>query len=276
MSDLWWRELGGSGETLVVVHGYTGSSDDFAHVAGPLTSDHRVVLVDQLGHGRSPRRDVYSLRLLSDALIDFLEALPATAGTGSAGRVHLLGHSMGGRTVLPIAVERPDLVRSLILMDTWADQPERDPWGQALYELLDQPDGDAIDALATFEGPPSPEGDLIAERWGESWVAAHDAYNSQVDPLAVVQLGREVFGSSVSLLRDATRVGCPTTVLRGEHDRAFVGPSDRLVSHIPAARLVIIEGAYHSPQLTHPDEWVAAIRTHLVWAGGIRIGRRTP
>jgi len=256
VSDLAWADLGGGGPIFVLVHGYTGSSEDFAHVVGPLTEVRRVVLVDQLGHGNSARRDRYNLRMLSDALIEFIEFEIGEP-------VDLLGHSMGGRTALPVALERPDFVRSLILMDTWADPPERDGHAVHFAALLDQADDDAMQAVRTYVEPPSPEAALIEHRWGADWVKTHEDHNAHVDPLAVIHLGRDVFGPDISLLRDAVGLTMPTTVLRGEFDLALIGPSDRLVSHIPNADLVVIDGAYHSPQLTHPEAWQAAILHHL-------------
>ena len=249
-------DLGGAGPPFVLVHGYTGSSDDFAHVVEPLTASRRVILVDQLGHGDSPRRDEYSFRMLTESLIDFLLEIVGEP-------VDLLGHSMGGRTVLPIAVERPALLRSLVLMDTWADPPDRSERLRGYAELLDLPEDEAIDALRHYQEPPTPEAALIENVWGSAWVEANEAASGRVDPVAVVHLGREVFGERVSLLRDATNVICPTTVLVGELDLVFIGPSERLASHIPGAELVVLNGAYHSPQLTHPAAWVAALERHL-------------
>lgn len=256
MSDLVWDDYGGAGPPLVLVHGFTGSRREFAHVAGSLRDLRRILAVDQLGHGDSPQRERYSLRVLTNALIEFIRDQVGEP-------VDLLGHSMGGRTVLPIPIERPQLVRSLILMDTWADAVDRDHRTSELHEILDRPDDLALQALATYAEPRSPETDLVEERWGSEWVTTLDAHCRRVDPLAVVHLGREVFGESASLLADAARIDCPTTILVGEWDDPFLGPSERLAAQIPHANVVVIEGAYHSPQLTHPEEWVAAVRRHL-------------
>ncbi len=69
------------------------------------------------------------------------------------------------------------------------------------------------------------------------------------------------------LLEDCARISAPTTVICGEHDAPLVGPSARLAATPPNARLVTIAGAYHSPQLTHPEEWTDAVEAHLAWVG---------
>ncbi len=79
---------------------------------------------------------------------------------GFAEPVDLLGHSMGGRTILPIAIERPDLVHSLILMDTWADQNERDSETEQLATVFSLPQEEALAALDELWSVLGPEKDL--------------------------------------------------------------------------------------------------------------------
>ena len=81
----------------------------------------RVVTLDQRGHGSSTKTGTlegYTIEQLADDLAAFLDAV-------SDGPVDLLGHSMGGRVVMTMVLARPELVRSLILMDTsaWSFQP---------------------------------------------------------------------------------------------------------------------------------------------------------
>ena len=64
----------------------------------------------------------------------------------------LLGHSMGGRVVLPVAIERPELLRSLILMDTWADTPDDAAGLDDMAALLAMPE---VEAVAAWERRPA-------------------------------------------------------------------------------------------------------------------------
>jgi pimeloyl-ACP methyl ester carboxylesterase len=56
---------------------------------------------------------------------------------------------------------------------------------------------------------------------------------------------------------------CGVTVIVGANDHPFVDQSSELVSLMKGSRLVVIDGAYHSPQLTHPEEWRKAVEDHL-------------
>lgn len=253
------HEVGGSGPTFALVHGFTGSSRDFADVAPQLTDLRTVVLIDQLGHGASPHSDVYSYDRLTDALVATLEALP--------GPVDILGHSLGGRTVLPIAYRRPELVRSLIVMDGWADQPDRGEPGRELAAAL-AAGVDVEDALAAFEeSRGNGETDLLIAGRGLVWHNGRIAANAAgFDKRAYAQLAPLVFVAGENVLARCSAIDCQTTIIVGEHDAPFLGPCRRLAERIPRAQLVTIPGAYHSPQLTHPAEWLSAVRAHLVHA----------
>ncbi len=260
MSDLRLNSASiGEGTPFVIVHGYTGSSADFAHLAPEFADLRRVVLVDQLGHGESPRVGTYTYDVLTDALVGFIrdELEPP---------VDLLGHSLGGRVTLPIAIHHPELVRSLVLMDTWADQPDRGEYAADLAAVYDLPDDGQLAALNEVDAArPDPERPLIDAEHSEEWETSRRAVNTaRLDPEAVRQLGRFLFVSAPSVLAEAAQVRCPTTVIVGEYDEALLAASERIAATIPRAQLTQIIGGYHSPQLTHPHEWVMAVRRHLV------------
>jgi pimeloyl-ACP methyl ester carboxylesterase len=149
-------------------------------------------------------------------------------------------------------------------MDTWADTIDDEAGPDNMEALLALPDADAAAAWRRRpREPPTAETDLIVAEWGQDWLDTHFAYNNQVDPLAVIQLAREFHADPRSLLAATGAIRFPTTVLVGELDGQFVGPSRKMAATIPGAELVMIGGAYHSPQLTHPEEWRSAVRRHL-------------
>ncbi|MFF2846726.1 alpha/beta fold hydrolase [Streptomyces sp. NPDC058001] len=87
--------------TVVLAHGWTCSTAFWARQVRDLAADHRVVVYDQRGHGRSPAPtgpDGYSTRALAD---DLMAVLDATLAPG--GKAVLVGHSMGGMTVMAAA-----------------------------------------------------------------------------------------------------------------------------------------------------------------------------
>src|SRR5580698_6095192 len=142
--ELDWRQYGdreSDQPTLVLCHGYTGSLTDFSLQAEQLAADtrRRVVSLTQRGHGDSTRcgnLESYSFDILTDDLITFIEQ-------SSPGRpVELLGHSMGGRVALGVVLARPDLINSLILMDTsaWSFVPENEKIRTLIAKFMDRLD----------------------------------------------------------------------------------------------------------------------------------------
>jgi len=107
--ELHYNEFG-SGQPLIILHGLFGMSDNFASIAGELSRNYRVFTVDQRNHGRSGHSAVFNYEAMSDDLLSFLDQ----RGLESA---HLLGHSMGGKTVMQFAFDYPEKVDRLIVAD---------------------------------------------------------------------------------------------------------------------------------------------------------------
>lgn len=252
--DIEWEVHGEGPRTLLMVHGFTGARSDFEGHFAELARDRRIVAADHRGHGGSTNTGdpaTYTLEVLADDLIGFLEA-------EADGAVDMLGHSMGGMIALRLALRRPDLVRSLILMDT-AAEPPGGPVPENLRGLVEEHGLRRVIELAAR----TPERELFAQIKGDAWVD-RDAERrlSAMDPEAFLALLPCVFQCE-SLLPRLGEIRCPTTVLVGSHDASFVLPSKRMADAIEGAQLDVIEGAYHSPQHTHPDAWRASVRTHL-------------
>jgi pimeloyl-ACP methyl ester carboxylesterase len=267
--DLAWSERGSSPAgtpTLVLCHGYTGSSHDFALQVEALAVDRRVVTLDQRGHGHSTRTgrlDGYTIEQLSADLTAFVEAV-------GDGPVDLLGHSMGGRVVMGLVLARPDLVRSLLLMDTsaWSFLPPDKEIRDLVHGFIDAFDpAGGMPATLSMGGP---EDSLIEANTPEEWRKEKDDIFFGMDAYAVKALGSVLMGDvaddDASLRAKLPSISCPTTVIVGEHDHPLVDQAAELASEVADGRVTVIPGAYHSPQLTHAAAWRSALEAHLAWA----------
>ncbi len=108
--ELFYREKGGTGEPLIILHGLYGSGDNWMSIAQELASKYRVYLIDQRNHGRSPHADDMSYDALADDLNDFIEK-------HSLGNVNITGHSMGGKAAMRFAQKHPEKVSKLVIVD---------------------------------------------------------------------------------------------------------------------------------------------------------------
>ena len=100
----------GSGPPLVILHGLFGSLDNWFSIAKELVEHYTLYLVDQRNHGDSPHSTEWNYGVMVEDLLELLDA----EGLDS---VYLMGHSMGGKTVMNFAVQYPERVSKLIVGD---------------------------------------------------------------------------------------------------------------------------------------------------------------
>lgn len=129
-SELYYRERG-RGFPLIILHGFLGMSDNWMSIARALSDCRRVVLVDLPNHGRSPR--IKSLRIseMAERIIDLLDHL----GIQSA---DWLGHSLGGKIAMYIALRWPERVRRLIVVDIAPKEYPPAPIHQKILDTMVQ------------------------------------------------------------------------------------------------------------------------------------------
>src|SRR5262245_5965079 len=129
------EEAGSSERAFVLVHGFTGSRDDFREHVPELARLGRTLALDQRGHGgttNSGRAADYTLDGLVADLAGAFDAL-------GIARADLLGHSLGGMVALRFALAHPERLSSLVLMDTSARPmplPIPEPVRTALVKLV--------------------------------------------------------------------------------------------------------------------------------------------
>ena len=103
------RTLGESGPPVVFVHGLFGQGKNWTTIAKGLAGNHRVTLVDLPNHGHSPWTDRVDYLDMAELLAAELEH--------QGEPVTLVGHSMGGKVSMQLALRRPELLRALVVVD---------------------------------------------------------------------------------------------------------------------------------------------------------------
>lgn len=97
------------GVPLLIAHGLYGSARNWSVIARRLSDTRRVVCVDMRNHGHSPRMDTHDYPAMAEDLAEVIDHL--------GGKADVLGHSMGGKTSMVLALTRPDAIRRLIVAD---------------------------------------------------------------------------------------------------------------------------------------------------------------
>ncbi|MBU2710639.1 alpha/beta fold hydrolase [Zooshikella harenae] len=111
MLDLYYRHQGLQGNPpVVLLHGLFGSLENLGSVAKALAEEFSVYSVDLRNHGRSPHHEMMNYELMANDVIRFLDSLSLT-------QVMILGHSMGGKVAMEVALRAPDRISGLIVAD---------------------------------------------------------------------------------------------------------------------------------------------------------------
>lgn len=117
----------GQGEPIIILHGLFGMLDNWQTIARKLGEQYTVFIIDQRNHGKSPHHSEFDYPTMAEDLKCFMEQ-------NWIYRAHLIGHSMGGKTVMQFALEYPDMVDKLIVVDI---APKKYKGGhQTIFEAL--------------------------------------------------------------------------------------------------------------------------------------------
>jgi len=239
----------GDGPLVVFSHGFLMNHTMFAPQVEALRDAYRVVTYDERAHGAAEPEGQWSYWDMAGDVRAILDHLAVE-------RAVLAGMSQGGFLSMRAALLEPERVRALILIDTQAgvEDPEVLPLFEAMtadWEANGPAQGTLDYAATAILGPGADE-----EAWKELWASRPNHYAS---PAAHPLLTRE------DITERLGEISCPTLVIHGEADASIpVEKAQELVDRIPNARpLVVIPGAGHAANLTHPEVANPAIRDFL-------------
>jgi pimeloyl-ACP methyl ester carboxylesterase len=242
----------GSGPPLVLVHGAVSDGRLWEPQLAALSDEFTVVAWDEPGAGRSS--DVPS----GFGLEDYADCLAAVVEAVGLGAAHVGGLSWGGTVAMELYRRRPDLVRTLILVDTYAgwkgSLPEEEVRARlgAVEEMLAGPPSEFDATLpGLFAGDPPAEFVPLLER-----------IQADVRPASMwTQLSVMAEADMRDLL---PHVAVPTLLIWGDQDaRSPLTVAHQFEQAIRGAQLVVIPGCGHVSNLEQPDRFNDAVRDFL-------------
>lgn len=244
--------LGDEGPSIVFCHGLFGQGRNWTTVAKALADRHRVTLVDMPNHGRSDWTDTFSYVQMAESLAS---ALPAS----DSGHV-VVGHSMGGKTAMCLALLRPDLVQRLAVVDispvAYEGPSGFDDYVRAMRSLdLDTLSGRQAADAGMQELVPNPTirsfllQNLRRDGDGWRWQMNLDLLGDHLDDLAGwPELDRPPYDGPVMWLAGA------------ESDYVTDAYAPAMRRLFPQVRLVTVKKAGHWVHSEQPDTFITAIR----------------
>lgn len=247
---------GAGGPAVVLLHGWGAFKELWWSTMGALAPDYRCFALDMPGHGRSTLGGCRSLSDVAQRVADFC------ADTG-LDRVVLVGHSMGGSVAAELALERPDLVERLALVDPAIDAYKLPPYvriylaeryGWAAFRF-------SLEMARRF----SPIGQRVPHLHGGGWLLPwlrRSSYLSRHEPQGIRRLLKALvearLGPRLAGLKQ------PTLILTGQFDGLVPpGHSRMIAGAIPGAQFAIIPGALHNPMDERPAAFEAVLRAFL-------------
>ena len=263
----WYRVVGdpdGRHAPLLCLHGGPGSTHNYFAPLERLADERAVVVYDQVGCGRSQRRD--DIEWGVELFLRELAALRAHLGLE---RIHLLGTSWGGMLALEHALSGAGGVVSLILSSTLASSAE---WAAEAKRLRDELPPEVVAELDRYDREQAWD-DPGYERALEPFDGRH-FYRGETRPPELERMlaerdrkaYRAMWGPNEWTMTGALRdwdvrprlheIDVPTLVIRGRYDLCTDAIAATLVNGIRGAREVVLEESSHTPVLEETDRYL--------------------
>jgi pimeloyl-ACP methyl ester carboxylesterase len=235
------RDRPGPGRPVVLLHGLAGHAGEWDAVARRLSTRHRVVAVDQRGHGASERLpDDRSRAAYVTDVVAVLDQLGLDEPV-------LIGQSLGGHTAMLATAAHPDLVHALVLVEAGPGGPN---------PTVQKDIGGWLDSWPT----PFPSrraavdflgGGAVGEGWAAGLEERADGWWPRFDRDVMVDSLAE--NARCSYWEEWTRIACPTLVVLGQSGIIPAREIDDMLRLRPDAGAASVPGAGHDVHLERPD-----------------------
>jgi pimeloyl-ACP methyl ester carboxylesterase len=245
---------GDTGSRIVFLHGLFGQGRNWTQIAKALTPDHRSLLVDLPHHGRSAWSDGFDFLDIADQVSDVLS---------TDDPVTLVGHSMGGKVAMVLALRHPELMERLCVVDV---SPVAYPSGREFGGYIEAMQGLDLDAIGKREDAEAALTDAVPNQTVRSFLLQNlrrdgDSWRWQVNLDVLGEDLAEVAGWPGEQLSGLSPYDGPVLWIGGARSDyvqdEYAEPMDRLFPH---TRRVTIKNAGHWVHSEQPEVFVEVLR----------------
>ena len=244
-------EITGTGEPLLLIHGLGSSSRDWEYQVPVFAEHYQVITCDVRGHGQSDKPPgPYSVPIFSDDIVPLMQALDIAPA-------HVMGISMGGMIAYQLAVDHPEMVKSLIVVNCNPELPVRTfkdhltIWQrEMIVRLVGMRKMGQVLSERLFIKPEQEElRQVFVQRWAEN------------DPKAYLASMRAIVGWSV--VKKLSALTMPVFVIAADQDYSFVDDKTAYIPLMPHSQLLVIEDSRHATPVEHPEVFNQAVLSFL-------------
>jgi pimeloyl-ACP methyl ester carboxylesterase len=244
-----------NGETILMIHGFGASKDNWLQFARYFTADYQVIALDLPGFGDSSKPYAsYDVGTQVERLAAFTQALKIK-------KLHLIGNSMGGHISALYAARYPEQTLSVALLDNAGiDSPQKSELIERLERgepnpliVKTQQQFDQLLELIFFEVPSMPER-------LKHYLAARSIANSAFNERIFAQL----VSRYIPLEPELPKIQAPTLLLWGAQDRVLdVSSIEVMQPLLQRPSVVIMQNCGHAPMIERPEETAEHYRAFL-------------
>ncbi len=238
-----YYELAGKGDSLIFIHGLGSRSSDWSFQIEFFSKYFQVIVYDVRGHGKSDKpKGPYSVEIFASDLAELLKKLEVQTA-------HLVGLSMGGWIAFQFAIDFPAFVKSLTIVNSWADmRPKtiRDRWlffrRTVIFQLFSMRKIGKTLAKGLFIKPEQAEmRRTFAENWSKNYKPSYMAAMKAAQGWSVADRLNEIT--------------IPTLVVSADEDYSPIATKQAYVDKMPDARLAVISDSRHATPVEKPKEF---------------------
>ena len=253
-------ETYGSGETLILIHGWAMHSGIWRGFAQQLAKHYQVICVDLPGHGKSEKLADFTLKNISHHLQKILPDSPCT----------LIGWSLGGMVALNLACQFPARVKKLVLIGSNPCFVKTATWPGIKQSVLEKFAADLTsDCHGTLLRFLSLQVSGL-QNYKFLLKELKNALNAHRPPATDILHGGLVILKQQDLRPQLAQLQCPLQVILGSHDTLVpVAVGEQLQNLNPNLKLHIIHKAAHMPFLSHPEQLIGLLRDFMESADAI-------
>jgi pimeloyl-ACP methyl ester carboxylesterase len=236
-------EVQGTGPTLLLSNGFSGTTKVWSGVIDALAKRYRVILWDMRGHGQSDAPDDIEL-YTRDATIEDMLALLAEVDAKEA---HIGGHSLGGYLSIELYRRHPEIFKSLLLFNTgpgFKKDEARDGWNAQCVKDAEKFETRYAEQMALPES--------------ERRKGSHNSL------MGVARAARGILPQDgAKVIETLPNINVPTLVLVGDNDKAFKNAAEYMGLKIPGATSVVVKDAGHNAMMDQPEAVADAVLAFL-------------
>lgn len=253
--DLYFNEYG-SGFPIIIVHGLLGTSDNWITVAKKLSAEYSVFNVDVRNHGRSPHLPEMNYPAMAADLKAFLE-------NQWIHKAHFIGHSMGGKLVMQFALEYPEIVDKLVVIDI---APKSYPGGhEHILDALESIDLNAVESrkeveVALSEKLNEPESVIQFLMKNLHFDRVLNNYSWKMNLSAIIDHYDEISGA----IESGESFDGPTLFISGGNSKYILPEDEPSIRELfPKAEFKVVEDAGHWVHAEKPAEIFEILKEFL-------------